>query len=132
MTTIWRSTHEPSWMKSPSDLDGLSQLRALMAWGCKPGILVALDFGFVEVKASKAVFAGTPGVHAYNPTGAVHGRLFENRNQVEHWVINYFRARAACFSLALRSPYAVHEIWSDRPNGLSHDPRNWNLRKANG
>ena len=54
-------------------LDGLSQLRALMASGRKPGILVALDFDFVEVEAGKAVFAGTPGEHAYNPIGTVHG-----------------------------------------------------------
>jgi uncharacterized protein (TIGR00369 family) len=54
-------------------LDGLSQLRALMASGRKPGILVVLDFEFVEVEAGKAVFAGTPGEHAYNPIGAVHG-----------------------------------------------------------
>ena len=54
-------------------LDGLSQLRALMASGRKPGILVALDFDFVEVEAGKAVFAGIPGEHAYNPIGTVHG-----------------------------------------------------------
>jgi uncharacterized protein (TIGR00369 family) len=54
-------------------LDGLSQLRALMASGRKPGILAALDFEFVEVAAGKAVFAGTPGEHAYNPIGEVHG-----------------------------------------------------------
>jgi uncharacterized protein (TIGR00369 family) len=54
-------------------LDGLSQLRALIASGRKPGILVALDFEFVEVEAGKAVFAATPGEHAYNPMGAVHG-----------------------------------------------------------
>jgi uncharacterized protein (TIGR00369 family) len=54
-------------------LDGLSQLRALMASGRKPGILVALDFDFVEVEAGKAVFAGTPGEHAYNPIDTVHG-----------------------------------------------------------
>jgi uncharacterized protein (TIGR00369 family) len=55
------------------DLDGLSQLRALIASGRKPGILVALDFDFIEVDAGRAVFAGTPGEHAYNPIGAVHG-----------------------------------------------------------
>src|SRR3984885_7491814 len=54
-------------------LDGLSQLRALIASGRKPGILVSLDFEFVEVEAGRAVFAGTPGEHAYNPIGAVHG-----------------------------------------------------------
>lgn len=54
-------------------LDGLSQLRALMAAGRKPGILVALDFDFIEIEAGRAVFAGTPGEHAYNPLGMVHG-----------------------------------------------------------
>jgi len=54
-------------------LDGLSQLRALMASGRKPGILHALDFDFIEVEAGRAVFAGTPGEHAYNPIGSVHG-----------------------------------------------------------
>jgi uncharacterized protein (TIGR00369 family) len=54
-------------------LDGLSQLRALMASGRKPGILIALDFDFVEVEVGRAVFAGIPGEHAYNPLGTVHG-----------------------------------------------------------
>ena len=54
-------------------LDGLSQLRMLMASGRKPGILVALDFEFVEVETGRAVFAGTPGKHVYNPIGTVHG-----------------------------------------------------------
>src|SRR3984957_18321077 len=54
-------------------LDGLSQLRALIASGRKAGILEALDFDFVEVEPGRAVFAGTPGGHAYNPIGSVHG-----------------------------------------------------------
>ena len=53
--------------------DGLSQLRALIASGRKPGILMALDFEFVGVEPGIAVFAGTPGEHAYNPLGTVHG-----------------------------------------------------------
>ena len=56
-----------------SGLDGLSQLRALMSSGRKPGILVALNFDFIEVESGRAVFAGTPGEHAYNPIGTVHG-----------------------------------------------------------
>jgi hypothetical protein len=56
-----------------TDLDGLAQLRALIASGRKPGILVALDFDFIEVEAGRAVFAGTPGDHAYNPIGSLHG-----------------------------------------------------------
>jgi uncharacterized protein (TIGR00369 family) len=53
--------------------DGLTQLLALMASGRKPGILVALDFDLTEVDVGRAVFAGVPGEHAYNPIGAVHG-----------------------------------------------------------
>ncbi len=43
--------------------------------GRKPGILVALDFEFIEVEAGKAVFAGTPGEHAYNPAQCMAGML---------------------------------------------------------
>ena len=45
-------------------LDGFSQLRAGMASGRKPGILIALDFEIVEGEAGRAVLAGTPGKHA--------------------------------------------------------------------
>lgn len=54
-------------------LNGLEQLRALMASGRKPGIMVSLDFELVEAGIGKAVFAGNPGEHAYNPLGTVHG-----------------------------------------------------------
>ncbi|HEY5781604.1 MAG TPA: PaaI family thioesterase [Lysobacter sp.] len=54
-------------------LDGISQLRALIASGRKPGILQSLDFELVEVDHGRAVFEGSPGVHAYNPIGVVHG-----------------------------------------------------------
>src|SRR5687767_7167605 len=54
-------------------LDGLSQLRALIASGRRPGISVSLDFVLVEVEPGQAVFEGTPGEHAYNPIGSVHG-----------------------------------------------------------
>lgn len=59
--------------KTGHGLSGLEQLRALMASGLKPGILVSLDFELVEVDLGKAVFAGKPGEHAYNPLGTVHG-----------------------------------------------------------
>jgi uncharacterized protein (TIGR00369 family) len=54
-------------------LDGLSQARALMASGRKPGIARSLEFDLLEVESGRAVFAGTPGEHAYNPIGMVHG-----------------------------------------------------------
>src|SRR5881394_1939267 len=56
-----------------SGLDGLAQLHALMASGQRPGIAVSLQFNLIEVAKGYAVFAGTPGHHAYNPIGMVHG-----------------------------------------------------------
>ena len=54
-------------------LDGLGQMRALLSSGSKRGILAALDLDFVDIEAGKAVFAGTPGEHAYNTIGTVQG-----------------------------------------------------------
>ena len=54
-------------------LTGLEQLRALLASGRRPGIAVSLDFNLVEIEPGRAVFEGTPGLHAYNPIGVVHG-----------------------------------------------------------
>ena len=56
-----------------SGMDGLTQLKMLIASGRKPGILQSLDFEFIEVAWGLAVFAGVPGEHAYNPIGTVHG-----------------------------------------------------------
>ncbi len=36
-------------------------------------MLASLDFDFVEAEPGRAVFAGTPGEHVYNPIGTVHG-----------------------------------------------------------
>ena len=58
-------------------LDGLSQLRALMNSGCNPGILVSLNFDFIEIESGQ-LFAGTPVEHAYNPIGTVHGGYAAN------------------------------------------------------
>ncbi len=54
-------------------LSGLEQLRALVASGRRPGIAASLDFDLVEIGDGLAVFEGTPGLHAYNPIGTVHG-----------------------------------------------------------
>jgi len=54
-------------------LTGLEQLRALIAAGRRPGIAESLDFQLAEVGEGTAVFVGTPGQHAYNPIGMVHG-----------------------------------------------------------
>jgi len=54
-------------------LSGIEQLRALLASGRRPGIAVSLDFTLAQVDEGFAVFTGTPGVHAYNPIGTVHG-----------------------------------------------------------
>ncbi len=57
-------------------MSGLEQLRAFIASGQRPGIGDSLDFDLVEVGDGLAVFAGTPGPHAYNPMGVVHGGYF--------------------------------------------------------
>ncbi|NNM66152.1 MAG: PaaI family thioesterase [Burkholderiales bacterium] len=54
-------------------LSGLETLQALIAAGGRPPIGDSLDFTFVEAGDGWAVFAGTPGIHAYNPIGTVHG-----------------------------------------------------------
>lgn len=56
-----------------ANLTGLQQLHALIAAGKRPGIGDSLDFTLVEVAEGHAVFEGTPGQHAYNPIGMVHG-----------------------------------------------------------
>ena len=56
-----------------AQLSGLETLRQMIAAGQRPGIAVALDFALAEVEPGRAVFAGTPGLHAYNPIGMVHG-----------------------------------------------------------
>ena len=74
MTSQPTPHREPSLVEETgAGLDGLAQLRALLASGRKPGIMVTLDFDFVEVETGRAVFAGTPGPQAYNPIGTVHG-----------------------------------------------------------
>jgi uncharacterized protein (TIGR00369 family) len=52
---------------------GLEQLQALMTAGRMPGIGRSLDFTLAEVSHGRAIFEGTPGPHAYNPIGTVHG-----------------------------------------------------------
>ncbi|KMY85172.1 hypothetical protein BUMB_02059 [Candidatus Paraburkholderia calva] len=59
--------------ETAAGLDGLAQLRKLIASGRKPGILMSLEFDFIEVESGRAVFADVSGDHTYNPIGAVHG-----------------------------------------------------------
>ena len=54
-------------------LTGLEQLRAMIAGGRRPGIAESLNFQLVEVDEGRAVFEGTPGMHACNPINTVHG-----------------------------------------------------------
>lgn len=54
-------------------LTGLETLRAMIAGRRKPPIAVTLDFDLLEVDEGRAVFVGTPGPHAYNPIGVIHG-----------------------------------------------------------
>jgi uncharacterized protein (TIGR00369 family) len=44
-----------------------------MRSGFVAGIAESLDFKLIEVEPGHVVFSGTPGRHAYNPLGTVHG-----------------------------------------------------------
>lgn len=57
----------------PTEMDGLSRVRALLAAGGKPPIGETLEFALVKVDLGRAVFEGVPGRHAYNPMGTIHG-----------------------------------------------------------
>ncbi|SMC22177.1 uncharacterized domain 1-containing protein [Andreprevotia lacus DSM 23236] len=59
--------------ESLGKLSGLAQLQALIATGRRPPIADTLDFNLVEIDTGRAVFAATPGPHAYNPLGTIHG-----------------------------------------------------------
>ena len=54
-------------------LSGIEQMRALLASGGRPPIMQTLQFDLLEVGDGQVVFAGTPGAHAYNPIGSIHG-----------------------------------------------------------
>jgi uncharacterized protein (TIGR00369 family) len=64
------SEPQPLW---PAGLNGLEQLRALIAGGRRPPMAETLDFNLVEIDAGRAVFEGAPGLKTYNPIGVVHG-----------------------------------------------------------
>ena len=63
MSMLVESSHE----------SGLEQLQAWIAAKRQPPIGTTLKINLVEVSEGRAVFEGTPGIHAYNPLGIVHG-----------------------------------------------------------
>jgi uncharacterized protein (TIGR00369 family) len=56
-----------------TSMNGIEQLRAFISSGKRAGMALSLAFQLVEVGDGFAVFEGVPGLHAYNPMGAVHG-----------------------------------------------------------
>ncbi|WP_428381985.1 PaaI family thioesterase [Nevskia ramosa] len=60
-------------LEQPGAANGLEQLRGWLASGQQPAIGETLKFSLVEVSEGRAAFAATPGAHAYNPIGSVHG-----------------------------------------------------------
>jgi uncharacterized protein (TIGR00369 family) len=54
-------------------LSGIEVLRKMMADGRGPPIAATLQFELAQVDPGRAVFRATPGPHAYNPIGVVHG-----------------------------------------------------------
>ncbi|HQT67587.1 MAG: thioesterase [Rhodospirillales bacterium 20-60-12] len=54
-------------------LTGIEQLRQMMRGERRIGIGDTMGFSLVEVEDGRVVFAGTPGLHVYNPINSVHG-----------------------------------------------------------
>ena len=59
--------------ESQGKLSGLEILRKMMDDGRGPPIADTLKFHLAELEKGRAVFRATPGPHAYNPIGVVHG-----------------------------------------------------------
>jgi uncharacterized protein (TIGR00369 family) len=59
--------------ESQGRLTGLEVLRAMISAKRRAPIAKTLEFDLVEVEEGRALFRGTPGPHAYNPIGVVHG-----------------------------------------------------------
>jgi len=59
--------------ESQGKLSGLELLRKMIADGRGPPIADTLKFHLAELEKGRAVFRATPGPHAYNPIGVVHG-----------------------------------------------------------
>jgi uncharacterized protein (TIGR00369 family) len=55
-------------------MSGIELLRGMMAGRFPaPPIMQLIGFDLTEVEHGRAVFAGTPALHHYNPLGTVHG-----------------------------------------------------------
>ena len=54
-------------------LSGVEVLRKMISDGRGPPIASTLQFVLAEIEPGRAVFRATPGPHAYNPIGVVHG-----------------------------------------------------------
>jgi uncharacterized protein (TIGR00369 family) len=59
--------------ESQGSMTGLQMLQAMIDAGRAPPIARTLKFDLIEVEEGRAVFVGTPGEHAYNPIGVIHG-----------------------------------------------------------
>ena len=59
--------------ESQGKLSGLELMRKMIADGRGPPIATTLQFRLAEVDKGRAVFRATPGPHAYNPIGVIHG-----------------------------------------------------------
>ncbi len=54
-------------------MNGLDEIRAMIARGIKPPMMDLLGLDLAEVSEGRVVFTGTPSASHYNPLGIVHG-----------------------------------------------------------
>jgi uncharacterized protein (TIGR00369 family) len=60
-------------IQKKQSLDGLGQIRTMMASGKKAPMIEKLGLDLVAIERGQAVFEGTPDHSVYNPLGSVHG-----------------------------------------------------------
>ena len=102
---------------------GLEQLRALIASGQRPGIAVSLDFVAAEVGEGTAVFTGTPGRHAYNPIGMVHGGYAATLLDSACGFATHTRLRAGQTYTTLELKVAYHKAITDQTGPMRAEGR---------
>jgi uncharacterized protein (TIGR00369 family) len=104
-------------------LTGVEQLRALMAAGRMPGIGLSLGFTLVEVEEGRTVFEGTPGPHAYNPIGTVHGGYAATLLDSACGCAVHSRLRADQGYTTLELKIAYHKAMSDKTGPVRAEGR---------
>lgn len=95
-------------------MDGLAIAQHMLRTRSDPPMGKTLDFTLVEVEAGRAVFEGTPGPHAYNPMGIVHGGYADTLLDSACGIATLSRLEAGYKFTTLELKVAYHKAMDDR------------------